>query len=186
MDTTIDFDQVIAVPYRPGELRDRITVKDLLDRLLDIPDKDALICMSLQESKWHPLEMEGFHTLSVKGGEGVIWRSATKRSKDGPEITFWQDSNAELVRDVDYRSVRQLIYKLMALDLDQTIDLGGHFYTEFVIRSYPATPPKPELKLDSELVDQAAVDRAISVAVEDAKHAEPLRKNLFARIFGRS
>lgn len=180
----------VATTDAPQELQGRIQVKDLIDRLLDTP-MDARIILSMQESKSFPLELEGYHILFLERPQPgprdyrvSLWRSSHSSREDSLPITPIQREKSISLSGIDHRTVRELIHKLSALDPEQTIDLGGHFYTDFVIHSYPIPSPVRELKMkmDSE------VERYPLIEGEELRRAleavSSPRRSLFARIFG--
>ena len=180
----------VATTGAPQELQGRIQVKDLIDRLLDAP-MDARIILSMQESKSFPLELEGYHILFLERPQPgprdyrvSLWRSSPSSREDSLPITPIQREKSIPLSGIDSRTVRELIHKLSALNPEQTIDLGGHFYTDFVIRSYPIPAPVRELKMkmDSE------VERYPLIEGEELRRAleavRSPRRSLFARIFG--
>lgn len=122
-----------------------MTIENFLDMLLDLP-MDAGYDISMQESKSFPLEMEGHHTLHVEGF-GEIWRVAKSSRAQQPELTELQRRQKKefpIGRMAEHRpfTVRGLIHKLMEYGFSHNdiVDIGGHFYTGFSLRVYPAAP----------------------------------------------
>lgn len=185
-----DLAEIVATTDAPQELQGRIQVKDLIDRLLDAP-MDARIIMSMQESKSFPIDIEGYHILFLeqpnfapRNPNSSIWRSSHSSREDSLPITALQREKSVAISAVDHRTVRELIHKLSALDPEQLIDLGGHFYTDFVIRAYPIPSPFRELKMRMDPgpnLPDLADHRELQKALEAIRSP---RRSLFARLFG--
>lgn len=139
------------------EANGMLTFRNFLDMLLDLP-MDAKYFVTMQESKSFPVEVELHHRISLRD-EGEIWRVSTSTRRQGKELLPLQRAQAKdiildrLGSSGPATTVRELIHTLMGhgFQPDDIVDLGGHFYTSFYLRVYPATP-KVTVRINSKEV----------------------------------